>query len=400
MKRTDRLTNIIALLLFLAFAAYMAVYLTRSVGSATVTAEAVAAEAALGGTASGIVVREETVLSGTERYLDVTAAEGSRVAAGAAVATAFKNEQGLERANRQHELEREISRVSAALQGLRSAEDLTTREASLTGAARLLASAVARHETAALDTAALNLETLLIGTEGDGVSAERLAELERELEGLQNSFSADIDRLTAPVSGVFSAAVDGYEALSPEDLADLTPSAVQEMIDGGAAETPGAYGKLVSDYRWYFAAVMSAADAANLTAGRRAALNFGRFYSADISARVVSVSDPENGNVAVVFRCDTALADTLSMRAASAEVVFSYYSGIRIPAQAVRTDEETEAAYVWTVTAMQMERKDIEIIYAADDYVLVARGSEPGSLREGNTVVVSGKDLYEGKIME
>ena len=88
------------------------------------------------------------------------------------------------------------------------------------------------------------------------------------------------------------------------------------------------------------------------------------------------------------------------MREVSASVVFGSYSGIRVPAQAVRTDEETEATYVWTVTAMQLERKDVEIIYAGDGFVIVRRGSEPGSLREGNTVVVSGKDLYEGKIME
>ena len=87
------------------------------------------------------------------------------------------------------------------------------------------------------------------------------------------------------------------------------------------------------------------------------------------------------------------------MRTASAEVVFGAYSGIRIPAQAVRIDEESSEAYVWTVTAMQLERKDINIIYAAGDFVIAAWGSEPASLRPGNTVVVSGKDLYEGKLM-
>ena len=399
MKRTDRLTNFIALLLFLALAAYIGVYAARAMRGTTVTAEAVAADFDLSGVASGIVIRQETVLTSGEPYIDVTAAEGAKVAVGAAVATAVSSEQGLERANRMHELEREISRVSTALQGLRSAEDLTTREASLTGAARELAAAVARHDAGGLDSASLNLEALLLGTQDGTVSAEHLAALEREKQSLETSSSGGTRTLTAGISGVFSSVVDGYEHLGPADLKDLTPSALEEMINNGSETVDGAYGKLVSDYRWYFAAVMSGADAANLRAGNSATLNFGRWYGADVRAQVVSVSEMDDGDAAVVFRCDTALADTLSMRAVSASVVFDSYSGIRVPAQAVRTDAETEGTYVWTVTAMQLERKDVEIIYAADDFVIVRRGSAPGALREGNTVVVSGSDLYEGKIM-
>ena len=400
MKRTDRLTNIIALLLFLALAAYIAAYAVRALRDTTVTAEAVAAEFDLGATASGIVVRQEVVLSSGEPYIDVTAAEGAKVAAGSAVATAVSSEQGMERANRIHELEREIARISAALQGLRSAEDLTTREASMTSTARQLAAAVARHDVASLNAVSTNLSALLIGVEDDDVSPERLAALERELQSLRNSTSSGAETLTAPVSGVFSSVVDGYEHLNDGYLKNLSPSKLRRVIADRREPEEGAYGKLVSGYQWYFAAVMRSTDAANLRVGRTARLNFGRYYSADVYGRVTSISAIEDGNVAVVFRCSTALADTLSMREVSASVVFGSYSGIRVPAQAVRTDEETEATYVWTVTAMQLERKDVEIIYAGDGFVIVRRGSEPGSLREGNTVVVSGKDLYEGKIME
>jgi hypothetical protein len=80
-------------------------------------------------------------------------------------------------------------------------------------------------------------------------------------------------------------------------------------------------------------------------------------------------------------------------------VVFEHYSGIRIPSQAVQTDPETESTFVWCVTAMQLERKELEIIYSDAGYVIAARQSSPGALREGNTVVVSGKNLYEGKVM-
>ena len=400
MKRTDRLSNFIALLLFLAFAIYAGAYAIRSLRDTTVTAEAVAADVTLGGPASGIVIREETVLTSAEKYIDVTARDGSKLAAGATLATAMRSEAGLESANRIHELELEVARMSAALDELDSAADLTTRDESLRAVVQKLSGAVARHELSALDSDSLNLRSLLFSNAAAGVSKAELRTLQRELDSLRGSSSSDAVVLTTERSGVFSTLVDGYEALTPAELDALTPDGLETLTSYTPDKPAGAYGKLVTSYRWYFAAAMSAADAEHLTVGKTATLNFGRYYGADISARVLSISEPADGNVAVVFRCDTALADTLAMRCVPANVVFATYSGIRVPAQAVQTDEKTGDTYVWCITAMQLERKDVTVLYADDDFAVIAESNAADALRDGNTVVVSGKDLYEGKIME
>ncbi|MCD8359143.1 MAG: hypothetical protein LUC06_08130, partial [Oscillospiraceae bacterium] len=128
MKRTDRLTNFISILLFLAMLAYVVAFAARSMQDVTVTAEALAVEYQLSGVASGIVVRDETVLSSSETYIDVSVEDGKLVAVGASLATAVSSEQGLERLNRMHELESEISRVESALAEADTADDLTTRD--------------------------------------------------------------------------------------------------------------------------------------------------------------------------------------------------------------------------------------------------------------------------------
>ena len=66
----------------------------------------------------------------------------------------------------------------------------------------------------------------------------------------------------------------------------------------------------------------------------------------------------------------------------------------------MQVDEETGESYVWVITAMQLERKDIDIIYTGDGFCIASRGAAANSLREGNTIVVSGRDLHEGKLME
>ena len=86
------------------------------------------------------------------------------------------------------------------------------------------------------------------------------------------------------------------------------------------------------------------------------------------------------------------------MRETSAAVLFGQYSGIRVPEDAVQTDGgET---YVWVITAMQLERKNVTVLYTGDGFCVVERGSASDALREGNTVVVSGTELYEGKVMQ
>ena len=399
MKRTDKLTNLIAILLFAALLCYLGAYAFRALRGVDVTAEAVAVDFDLGGTASGIVVRDETVLVSSEPYVDIAVPEGARVGAGSLLATEMRSEVGRERAGRMHELEREISRISAALRQRASADDLTSRDETLQNSVSALSSAIARHQLDTLDTAVLNLSSLLFPGDADTVSEKELARLQAELDSLKSSTTGDTSELFAETAGTYSSALDGYEHLRLADVENVTPAGLTTVIEKGSKGVPeGAYGKLVNGFDWYFVAVMDAVEAAQLTEGHRATLNFGRWYSADVAATVKHISTAVDGNVVVIFRCTNALANTLAMRVVSATVVFENYSGIRIPAQAVQTDPETESTYVWCVTAMQLERKDIEIIYCDEDFVIAAPSAEADALRAGNTVVVSGKDLHEGKV--
>ena len=105
----------------------------------------------------------------------------------------------------------------------------------------------------------------------------------------------------------------------------------------------------------------------------------------------------------VLFSCDRALAETLSMRMVTATLVAESRSGLRIPKQALyteMTDSGEVRSYVFVRTGVKAEKKYVEILYEADSFFLAATGTESASLREGNEIIVSAKDLYDGKIME
>lgn len=398
MKRTDTVTKIVAILLFLTVLSYAGASLYSSINERVITAEAVRASVSEGGVASGIIIREETVLVSAQQYIDITASNGKRVAIGQTIATAMKSEVGLARAERIHELELEVERLSAILGSVGSAGDITSRDETIRKLIFSLTGGVSRGEIDNIDSIVLNLSSLVF-TDGDrGATQAELDALQSELQSLKGSSTSDTENIVAVQSGIFSTAVDGYEHLGPDDLEGLTPSKLNEMISSGQEPPEAAFGKIVSGIRWYFAAVMPEGHAANLEVGETVALDFGRYYSGGIEAKVLSISAAEDGNCAVTFACSTAMSDTLNLRSASAEVMFETYDGIRIPSQAIRADEDG-ATYVYVATAMQIERKDINILYLDDSYAIVERQSGAGALREGNTVVVSGNDLYEGKVL-
>ena len=106
------------------------------------------------------------------------------------------------------------------------------------------------------------------------------------------------------------------------------------------------------------------------------------------------ISPEEDGYRAVYFSCSANLADTLSMRQQEAELIFSQETGLRIPRQALRVKEDG-TAFVYVQTGLRAEAKTVELIRDYGDYYVV-RGE---NLRAGDEVIVSGKGLYDGKVV-
>jgi hypothetical protein len=48
---------------------------------------------------------------------------------------------------------------------------------------------------------------------------------------------------------------------------------------------------------------------------------------------------------------------------------------------------------------MQVERKNVDIIYTSDEYCLADISGDTDALRPGNEIIVSGDDIYEGKLL-
>lgn len=398
MKKTDTFTKILAYVLLGALVVYMAAWLWRSTHNSVVTAPVTAVTVSDSVQADGIAVRQEELLTSDRTYVSVQAQDGQAVASGSTLALAMDSEAALERMNHIAELKLEISSLETLIAGVTSSADVTARDESVRSAVLELTAATSRGEIADVEGAALDLSSLVFKTDASTDSQTRLAQLKSELAGYSDT-SSGASALKADAAGVFSRTADGYEGVTPKELENLTVSGLAALKEKKSPVDANVYGKLITDTKWYFAAVIDETHAKRLAAGQTAYLEFSRYYSDKIAAKVVSISAAENGSCAVVFSTERALSDTLSMRTAAADIVFSETDGLRVPLKAVHVDENGKT-YVYCVTARQAEKKFVNVLTTGDDYYLVSVDTDADALREGNTVIVSGKDIYKGKVIE
>ena len=399
MKKTNTFTNIAMFVLFAAMLVYLGVYLFRSTQQSYATAPAVLVTVSESGQASGIVVREEQVIASDKEFLSLSVDDGKEVASGGEIAIGVDSKAALDSASRARELKKEIDYVSSLLSRAGSASGASDRDSDVRSAILQLNAAVSAGSTSELDDLCMDLSSLLFGSATGTVSQGDLDALNAELHQLENA-GAGRGSITAPAAGLFTSTTDGYESLTPDMLENLTPDGVDALERTTPATPANAIGKLVTAKKWYFASVMNKADADRLNLNGSATLDFPQHYTGTVSATVMSKSEPGgSGEVAVVFACNAALSDTLAMRKTTADVVYSEHTGLRVPLKAVHMDDDGQA-FVYVVTAAQLEKKPIEIIYQTDDYCLVAQSAESNALRAGNEIVVTGKGLSNGQVVK
>jgi hypothetical protein len=114
-----------------------------------------------------------------------------------------------------------------------------------------------------------------------------------------------------------------------------------------------------------------------------------------------------------VFKGDTYLSELTLLRQQSAQVIYSSTEGIRVPKEALRAvktsqDQDggrttTEALGVYCIMGVEARFKPVTVLYSGENFVLVAAddstGSETLRLRPGDEVILTAKDLYDGKIV-
>ena len=418
MKNSSFGTKCLLLAVTLGVLAYFGIQGLQYLGDPLTTTLAYNYQVEEGMDLSGYVVRREQVLADeTSGLLRLQRSEGEKVGAGGTVALVYADQASLDR-------QREIDELSGRIEQLQFAQEASLgSEVSLKLDAQIMRSLLDyRAELAAgrLDNAEeheTELKSLVLKRDYTYSDTEdlsgQIAELQSQLKELKAQAASSVRAVKAPVSGVYSAVVDGYETvLTPGLLADMTPSRLNAVQ---ADETlTSQTGKLILGDSWYYAVTMSADQAKALRdSGGTMTLRFAKGVEQDQTVTLYAVGPEEQGRVVVTFRGEYNMAQVTLLRRQSAQLIWRTVAGIRVPNEALRAantkvDQEgnrttVESLGVYCVVGMEARFKPVEVLYSGDGFVLVrstaASDQESLRLRPGDEIIISAKDLYDGKVV-
>ena len=410
MRSTSLSTKVITVLLLLAVIGYFGVQGYRYLVDPETTTLVYRYHSEESIALRGYVVRDEQVVDCTETLIELTHAEGTRVGLGDTVATVYRSAEALQATQELETLRAQKEQLEYARSASSDAETALRLDTDIRDQIVAVRAAFASGSYSALDLLADELKTTVLKREyaynGSEDLTARLDELNAQIGALSGAASGGTTRITAPVSGTYSAVADGYESvLTPESLNTMTPSQLTSAAPQSVSTTVG---KLIRGSTWYFAASVNASDAEGLRVGSKLTLRMASGVDFDLPVTLSRVSDEENGKCLIVVQSDRYLSYMTLLREQNAELILKEYDGLRVPKNALRVDENGISG-VYCLVGRVAYFKPVSIVYQGSDYCLVEPGKIEAAtesqqslytLRPNDEVIVSAGELYNGKVVD
>lgn len=358
----------------------------------------------------GWFVREEEAVACSDTLLELERTEGERVRANGTLATVYRSESALEDHRELRQLRARLEQLNYAREAAKDAETALKLDGSIRDDIVALRAALAAGNYSTAEEAGGTLKTDVLKREYAYEGAEditvRISELETEIASLAGRLEGGTKTIRAPFAGTYSASADGYESvLTPEALETMT---VAEYDAIAPQEIGATVGKVIAGQTWRFVMTLGTEDAARLQKGQTVRLRPATGVDFDLEVTVERIGREENGRAVVVLRGDSHLSFVTLLRAQNAEIVFTDYEGLRIPKNALRVDETGQSG-VYCRIGLRAYFKPVTVVWQGEDYCLVQpveiestseSTKQLYTLRSGDEVIVSAKDLYDGKVIE
>lgn len=367
---------------------------------------------------TGVIIREETLVknshSGTMHY---ETEDSQRVSKNGIIANVFATEEQSYAASEIEKIQKEIKNIEE----IEKYNDLNAVDLGLINNKmynELNSIICSAHSGRYTDIAAHKEEMLTLMNRkqiATGVAVDFSAQLEAlnaKLATLKSTIGTPVGSVRAEKAGYFLSVTDGYEGiLTTDKLERITPEFL-EGLTPQKNEEDNVIGKLVSDYTWYIAASVSINDSLQFKTGDSLKILTGLNNCPEINVKVdrVNMSVSEDKAV-VIFSCNQINSELSTIRTAPMTVVKNTYSGLKVSSKALRFKNEQEPSPdgtggsspvtgVYVLTGMTAHFVPVNIIYSSSGYAICELSNEDGSLKLYDEIIVKGKNIYDGKIID
>lgn len=356
----------------------------------------------------GVYVRDEKLVSyninGVINYLHP---DGSKIAKNSVIAQVYSNQNDLA-------IQQEIESLTAQKSVLEDAQALVGTDSSqLESFSQQIYekhSQIAQFiydgeysSASALKDDMLNLYSKKEIVRGAETSyMDKIREIENRISMLKGQISREPHNISIGEAGYFVSVTDGYEdALNSETVFELTREQIEHVLSAeeSGINPNGVIGKLIDGYKWYMVAIFDTVRLGTVFEGATVTLRVGSSQQ-NVYADVVSLKRQPDGSSICIFECDTFSSEFVDGRVAQVKLLMEDYNGIRVPTDAIRVTDDGKVGVYTLKGGIEVDFKEIKQIISEEDYTLVADTSnEEGYISLYDTIIVEGKDLYDGKII-
>lgn len=237
---------------------------------------------------------------------------------------------------------------------------------------------------------------------------DRIAILESQRSSMLERYAGNYVSCVTEKGGYFFpyTEIDGYEdTFTLSTLKSINADSLRAMMESKPANVPDdAVGKMTFSHTRKIAAIADADICRSLEIGKEYYVKYDS-YNSEIPITLERIAAAINGEGVLVFSCNVMPNDFTYNRISEITLYTDVISGLKVPETAIYICDDVRGIYVLKKGSLVFKRADV--LYEKDGVCLIAE--EPSDLDENYTglpypkyndiIIISGKDLYEGKVL-
>ena len=380
----------------------------------------------------GFAIRDEEVVIGEGGKLSFAVEDGNRVSNGGVVATVFSSEEEAKKYSQLEILKAKIDALTS-LDSMKETYQLSPQFYEEKIKAQILKLQNEYTENGFASFEELKQELLSFMNQKDAASGKTLdyeaeiADLQRQYDEISASLPSSNEKIYASCAGYFISGTDGYEEVVDFSQAlNLTPSDIKNLDSKRNLKSENAVGRISKEHSWYIAFNVSGNDIEEFEKVYKQEdtvyIKFPYTSMEKVPAKVAAVN-VSGKDAAVVLECSYMNSFLSGIRKEKIEVQIYSYEGVMVSTDSLHFADVTETIEdengnetvvvhenlqgVYIVDGAQLEFVQIIPKATIKGYVVCKNNLSDNdviytdrTIRLYDEVVISGKDLYDGKYIE
>lgn len=356
--------------------------------------------------AKGFVVRDETYLTASDPNGTIVsiAEDGKRVGSGETVAISFKTAQSASAYVKMNELNREIDYYEQLKNKVGAGTNSPSSYNNMINSACIKYITESKSEIGSDFEDALSDLREAVTTKqlavGKVISVdEKLASLKAQLLELGGQ-NLGYTSIASPNSGYYIGSVDGFEnSVKYSDVLKMNVSDINNLLASAPAQTQSnIMGKLVDSFNWYILCNVPYDVSGALEVGKTVKVKAPNMSSETFECTVEKKGDREGESIPIILKCGLMNRDVAKLRIADFQIITDEFMGFRISNDAIREVDSQKGVYVLRGNTVQF--KKVDIIFSSEEYSIIKSNTDDSSfIRQYDTVITQGVDLYDGKVI-